>query len=45
MKMIGRGIKADEPVRAVGEATEDARTEIFKKEDFPYKEIFLNLPT
>ena len=31
MKMIGRGSKADEPVRAVGEATEDARTEIFFK--------------
>ena len=39
--MIQRGGKADEPVRAVGEATEVARTEILKKEDFPYKEIFL----
>lgn len=45
MKMIQRGSKADELVRALGEATEVARTEIFKKEDFPYKEIFLNLPT
>ena len=28
MKMIWRGSKADEPVRAVGEATEGARTKI-----------------
>ena len=28
MKMIRRGSKADEPVRAVGEATEGARTKI-----------------
>ena len=31
MKMIRRGSKADEPVLAVGEATEGARTEIFLK--------------
>ena len=31
MKMIWRGSKADEPVRAVGEATEGARTENFLK--------------
>ena len=37
MKMIRRGSKADEPVLAVGEATEDASTENFKKRRIPIK--------
>ena len=32
--MIGRGSKADEPVRALGEATKGARTKI-QKNPFP----------
>lgn len=43
--MIWRGGKADEPVRAVREATEGARTENFLKKKTSHKEIFLNLPT
>ena len=34
-----------EPVRAVGEATEGARTENFLKKKTSHKGIFLNLPT
>ena len=37
MKMIWRGSKADEPVLAVGEATEGASTEIFLKRRIPIK--------
>ena len=37
MKIIKRGSKADEPVLAVGEATEGASTEIFLKRRIPIK--------